>query len=141
MDRKRNFSHKRVAILKALQATAAHPSADWIYAQLKPQYPGLSLGTVYRNLHTLCEAGQAISLGPINGHERFDGRLAPHAHLVCSRCGAVADMSGGLPDQASLAALSHQNGCQVQSAHVVFHGLCPQCLEGETTQGKKDPST
>lgn len=128
MERKSHFSRKRAAILEVLQGTTAHPSADWIYAQLKPRYPGLSLGTVYRNLRAFCQSGQAISLGVINGQERFDGRLAPHAHLVCSRCGAVADVCGGLPDGARLEALSRQNRCRIQGASVVFHGLCPRCL-------------
>ena len=46
----RNFSRKRMAILNTLQETTLHPTADWVYARLKPRYPDLSLGTVYRNL-------------------------------------------------------------------------------------------
>ena len=45
-----NFSRKREAILNALRNTDAHPTAEWVYRQLKPEYPDLSLGTVYRNL-------------------------------------------------------------------------------------------
>ena len=41
---------KREAILACLRDTTAHPSAEWVYEQLKPQIPDLSLGTVYRNL-------------------------------------------------------------------------------------------
>ena len=41
---------KRDAILNCLRQTDVHPSAEWVHAQLKPEYPDLSLGTVYRNL-------------------------------------------------------------------------------------------
>ena len=43
-------SRKRDAILACVRSTTAHPTADWVYARLKPEIPDLSLGTVYRNL-------------------------------------------------------------------------------------------
>lgn len=44
----RKNSKKRQVILEALAATTAHPTAQELYQQLKPDYPDLSLGTVYR---------------------------------------------------------------------------------------------
>ena len=93
MEKRENFSRKRMAILEALQGTTVHPTADWVFSQLKPKYPDLSLGTVYRNLKKFCETGKAASVGVINGQEHFDGNTAPHAHLVCSHCGAVVTCS------------------------------------------------
>ena len=61
-----------MAILSALQETTVHPTADWVYSQLKPKYPDLSLGTVYRNLKKFCETGKAASVGVIGGQEHFD---------------------------------------------------------------------
>ena len=89
MEKRENFSRKRTAILNALQETDVHPTADWVYAQLKPRYPNLSLGTVYRNLKKFCENGKAVSVGVINGQEHFDGNVKPHAHLCAgnaARC-------------------------------------------------------
>ena len=51
------FSKKRAAIYDCLCGTKTHPSADWIYQQLLPEFPDLSLATVYRNLAQLKEAG------------------------------------------------------------------------------------
>ena len=85
--RRQNFSRKRAAILAALRETRCHPTAEWVYRTLKPQYPDLSLATVYRNLNHLRETGQVVSLGSIGGYERFDGELRPHAHLICQGCG------------------------------------------------------
>ena len=45
----RKHSKKRDAIYECLRNTTTHPSAEWVYAQLKPTIPDLSLGTVYRN--------------------------------------------------------------------------------------------
>lgn len=134
MAQKEHFSRKRAAILAALQGSNTHPTAEQLYNQLKPTLPDLSLGTVYRNLNRFCESGQALNLGVIHGHERFDGETAPHAHLVCSQCGTVVDIFQELFPEDTLRALSQQAGCYLESASITFHGLCPACArQGKTS--------
>ena len=41
----RRHSRKRDAILHCIKESREHPSAEWIYTQLKPEHPDLSLGT------------------------------------------------------------------------------------------------
>ncbi|MFR8974792.1 MAG: transcriptional repressor, partial [Eubacteriales bacterium] len=43
-----NFSKQRESILNYLRNTKEHPTAERIYADLKPSLPNLSLATVYR---------------------------------------------------------------------------------------------
>ncbi|WP_322170618.1 Fur family transcriptional regulator [Acutalibacter caecimuris] len=133
--KRENFSRKRAAILAALRGTTQHPTAEGVFNSLKPQYPDLSLATVYRNLNRLCETGQAASLGVIGGYERFDGELTPHAHLVCAGCGRVVDVFRGLPGQAQLDAVSGETGCRVQGVSVLYTGLCPDCIPKEEQDG------
>ena len=92
MERSIRYSKKREAILAAIQGTSCHPSAEWIYQQLKPSHPDLSLGTVYRNLIFFQERGDIRSVGVIQGQERFDAVVTPHSHFVCEYCGAVIDL-------------------------------------------------
>lgn len=120
-----------MAILNALQETDVHPTADWVYARLKPRYPNLSLGTVYRNLKKFCENGRAVSVGVINGQEHFDGRVDPHAHFVCKQCGAVLDVPEEFFQEEDFVRLSAKYRLQVENARVLFEGLCPQCQESE----------
>ena len=127
MEKRENFSRKRIAILTTLQETTVHPTADWVYAKLKPRYPNLSLGTVYRNLKKFCETGKAVSVGVINGQEHFDGRLEPHAHFVCKRCGAVLDIPEEFFRKHELEALSARFHLKLEDASVLFQGVCPQC--------------
>ena len=89
MEKRQNYSRKREAILSAICSTDIHPTADWIYQKLKPIYPDLSLGTVYRNIARFKEDGLIISVGVVEGQERLDGTTAPHAHFICSKCGCV----------------------------------------------------
>jgi len=127
MQKRENFSRKRTAILNTLRKTRSHPTADWIYGQLTPDHPSLSLGTVYRNLKMFCETGKAVSVGVINGQEHFDGNVHPHAHFVCDKCGAVLDVEKDFFGPEELQKLSGSTGCDMRSASVLFHGLCGDC--------------
>ncbi|NLG92671.1 MAG: transcriptional repressor, partial [Clostridiales bacterium] len=67
MERKQNYSRKREAILKAIRSTTTHPTAEWVYQKVKPEYPDLSLGTVYRNIAQFKKDGPIICVGIVNG--------------------------------------------------------------------------
>ena len=120
---------KRDAILTCLRQTVVHPSADWVFAQLKPEIPDLSLGTVYRNLALFKEQGLIMSLGTVNGVERFDGNTKPHVHFVCTGCSDVSD----LPVVKIPAELNRQvvtaTGGRIETCQLTFTGECKNCLE------------
>lgn len=123
----RRFSKKRQAIYNCLCATSSHPTADWIYHQLQPDFPDLSLGTVYRNLSQLKKAGLIQSVGIINGQERFDGIVASHPHLICKTCGIVQDLGGiCLPDN-MLSSAEASSGFDITQVQLRLWGQCPDC--------------
>ena len=127
MEPRAKHFRKRDAILACLKGTTVHPSADWVYAQLKPEIPDLSLGTVYRNLTYFKEQGDIISLGTVKGVERFDGNTAPHVHFICIGCGAVIDLPElAVPQELSQAAAMNVGG-QVDTCNLSFTGLCAEC--------------
>ncbi|MBP3304356.1 MAG: transcriptional repressor [Oscillospiraceae bacterium] len=132
MERTAKHFRKRDAILTCVRHTTVHPSADWVYARLKPEYPDLSLGTVYRNLSLFKEQGLIASLGTVGGVERFDGNTDPHVHFICARCGAVLDLEGmAVPQELQSQAASIAGG-QVNSCRLSFSGTCGQCKKEET---------
>lgn len=115
-------SRKRDAILACLQGTKSHPSAEWVYAQLKPVIPDLSLGTVYRNLAEFRRSGQIISVATVDGTERFDADTHPHTHFICRTCGAVIDLG-------EVAISAPETDCgRVEEISVVYHGTCKACM-------------
>ena len=121
------FSKKRQAIYDCLCETNSHPTADWIYHQLHPTYPDLSLGTVYRNLSQLKDAGMIQSVGVVQGQERFDADVSPHPHLVCTDCGSVDDLHKlELPSSLTEAA-EKQSGFLITGISLRLQGLCPGC--------------
>lgn len=128
MERTVRYSKKREAILTAIRGTDCHPSAEWVYRQLKPCHPDLSLGTVYRNLAFFQARGQIQSVGVVQGQERFDGIVTPHSHFICNCCGTVLDLPDVCPDSALEQSVSTQYGFAVQRCELTYYGLCPGCL-------------
>ncbi len=125
MEKARKHSRKRAAILECIRQTKCHPTAEWVYQQLKLQIPDLSLGTVYRNIAMFKEEGTIQSIGVVRGLERYDYNVAPHTHFVCTSCGQVLDLEGvTLPeDVLAQAALNGEiTGYQLQ-----FTGICHNC--------------
>ena len=120
---------KRTAILNCLRQTDAHPSADWVYAQLKPQFPDISLGTVYRNLSLFKQQGLISSLGTVNGIERFDANTAPHVHFICQTCGAVIDLPGMEVPQQLCRNAAEEAGGKIQTCQLTFTGTCSACCQ------------
>lgn len=127
LEKRENFSRKRTAILKVLQETDTHPTADWVHNELKEKYPNLSLGTVYRNLKKFCENGKAMSVGVINGQEHFDANTNPHAHFVCETCGNVIDIMENFFEEEKLNGLNGIHNHTFESAEVLFRGTCENC--------------
>lgn len=130
------YSPKREAILRALRSTTCHPTAEWVWQRVRPEYPELSLGTVYRNLTAFRQEGIIISVANVAGQEHFDGDTSPHAHLVCEHCGRVLDMP--MPVQTGILA---PQGSLIRCSEVLFRGLCPACNETESRQASEIEKT
>ena len=129
MERTAKHFRKRDAILSCLRQTTEHPSADWVYAKLKPEIPDLALGTVYRNLALFKDQGLITSLGTVGGVERFDGNTTPHVHFICTSCHRVLDLAQiQVPEELNTAA-SRASGGQVESCQLTFRGRCASCKE------------
>ena len=122
---------KRDAILDYLRQSKAHPSAEMIYTDLKPQISDLAMGTVYRNLTLFKQQGLVSSVATVSGVERFDGNTEPHVHFICAGCDAVIDL-----DEMQIPESLHQTaarccGGQVDVCQLSFTGHCRECMENE----------
>ena len=121
-------SKKRDAMLELMRSTKSHPSADWIYQNMRELYPDVSLGTVYRNLNQLREEGLVKSVGVVNGQERFDAFTGPHSHFVCNQCSAVTDLPNCVSEEV-ISPLAEEYGFVEQSCELHVYGLCSECAK------------
>ncbi|MFN4258296.1 MAG: Fur family transcriptional regulator [Gemmataceae bacterium] len=128
-ERGLSLTPQRLAIYRVLASDETHLSAEDIFQRIKPQMPSLALGTVYRTLELLENHG-LIRRVPTHGNQaRFDADLSDHAHLVCMRCGRVADLhTVALPVLAVPESSLH--GFRVLARRVQLLGLCGECQDG-----------
>ena len=126
----RRRSKKRDAILELIRSSKIHPGAWWVYERLKPQIPGLSLGTVYRNIKILLAEGALASVGVINNEERFDGIPGRHSHAICTNCGKIADLDETISSDLTEALLKKIPDFSIDIRNSVFYGLCNGCKTG-----------
>lgn len=123
------YSKQREALLRLLKSTRSHPSADWLYAELKKEFPNISLGTVYRNLALLADNGKILKLAAGSGKEHFDGFTDEHSHFVCKKCDLICDIA--LPEAKKLdAEVERSLGAKVDDRSLVFYGICSSCQKG-----------
>ena len=85
------YSKQRELVMQTVQNLCDHPTAEEIYDAAVKECPGLSLGTVYRNLNSLVEAGRVRRVSIPGQADRFDHTRAWHSHLYCTVCGGVTD--------------------------------------------------
>lgn len=132
------MTRQRAEILAELRKAKTHPTAEEIHAKVRRALPRISLGTVYRNLELLAQAGEILRLeGGAHGR-RFDGDLSPHLHVRCVRCGRVADVCGPAPAPA-LEGLSAA-GFAILGARIELDGLCERCAAAAPAGAGPNPA-
>lgn len=124
------YSKQRELILNTVKQNRVHPTADFIYNKLKEENPGLSLGTVYRNLNLLAEEGFLQKIKIADGPDRFDGEISEHPHMTCSSCGEVIDLPMDCcEDMKELdRKIEKKTGHRINSCRTAFTGVCSGCL-------------
>jgi len=123
---KLRMTRQRRVILEELKAVSSHPCAAEVYEKVRRRLPRISLGTVYRNLELLSDAGMIQRLDIESGRRRYDGRTGSHYHLRCMRCGRVEDVP--LEPVADIeSAVGQLSGYEISGHHLEFFGLCPDC--------------
>jgi len=117
---------QRNRILEVLQATDTHPTAAWVYDEVRKHLPSISLGTVYRNLNVLVSQGaiQKISCG--DAEDRFDAMTAPHIHYYCQNCGRVSDIENKAAFR-KLSKLVDDIDENIETYSLICYGFCERC--------------
>lgn len=125
-EKKLKLTPQRLAVYKYLMSTHDHPSAEIIYKALQPEYPTMSLATVYKALKTLVEVNLVQEINVGEGNFRYDDNSTEHAHIQCINCGKVTDL-----ENISFSALNktaeENSEYKILSNKIFFYGLCKDC--------------
>ncbi|MGD9619376.1 MAG: Fur family transcriptional regulator [Mycolicibacterium sp.] len=129
----------RVAVLDAVKC---HPHADTdaIFGAVRGVLPDVSRQAVYDVLAALTAAGLVRKIQPSGSSARYESRVGDnHHHLVCRRCGSIADVDcavGVTPCLTPAESADALNGFAVDEAEVLYWGLCPDCSQKETARSR-----
>ena len=118
----------RVAVLEAL-TDRPHANAETIFRTLLPTLPGTSIQNVHNVLGDLTAAGLLRRIEPAGSAALYERRIGDnHHHVVCTGCGAVADVDC-VVGHAPCLHPSDAGGFAIDTAEVTFWGLCLSCQE------------
>jgi Fur family transcriptional regulator, stress-responsive regulator len=122
----------RIAVL---QAVYRHPHADTgsIIEHVRDDLPDVSHQAVYDVLAALTDARLLRRIQPQGSVARYEARVGDnHHHAVCRSCGAVADVDCAVGATPCMTA-SDDHGYVIETAEVIYWGLCPTCLASSRT--------
>ena len=120
------MTQQRKVILDELYSTDCHPTAAQVYKTVRERIPRISLGTVYRNLDVLSNAGLIQKLESASSEKRFDGTTENHYHVRCVSCGRVEDVSGSQSSELE-STVQKKTDYEIIGYRLEYIGLCPEC--------------
>ncbi|MGM0652499.1 MAG: Fur family transcriptional regulator [Bacillota bacterium] len=123
-------SRQREYLYKLLQSTDKHPTASWLYDQLKPDFANLSMGTVYRNINILIDQNLIQKIEAGSSFDRYDANTEQHYHFFCQKCEAVSDIPLEIFENLNKE-VSETTGYQVENHRLDFYGICLECIYKE----------
>jgi Fur family peroxide stress response transcriptional regulator len=130
----KRITPQRTAICRLLADADTHPTANQIFKQLKPEFPSLSLATVYNTLDTLVSLGLVNILGTAGDEAvHYDADINPHVNLACVNCHRVFDLPSQYINQLD-AEVEKNSKFKLLGARVMFYGICPECQALEINQ-------
>ena len=123
------YSKQRELVMQTVQNLCDHPTAEEIYDAAARECPGLSLGTVYRNLNTLADNNMIGRVGMISGAECFDWDPNSHEHFYCRKCHKIINLD--LPEGELNALIKNVPGLRIEGHCLTVTGVCAECASKE----------
>lgn len=130
------ITRPRLAIVEFVAGRPDHPSARQIHGRLSEREPHISIATVYNTLSTLVELGLVKEVEFESADNRYDTNLAPHINLVCTLCGAIADLDHEPP--LSAREIHERIGFEIKEMRMEYRGVCAACRARSDRGGNED---
>lgn len=119
---------QRQAILSFLIKSDTHPTADEIYQSLSPDFPNISVATIYNNLKVFKNTGIVKELSYGDASSRFDFDTQNHYYVICESCGKIVDFHYPLLHEVEKLA-QHVTDFEVSHHRMEIYGICQECKE------------
>jgi Fe2+ or Zn2+ uptake regulation protein len=117
----------RKLILDIITSSIAHMTAEEIFMKAKQLQPSIAVGTVYRNLGLMTEAGEIKRISIPNTPDRYDKTLIPHEHLICQNCRELSDITVSELKEY----IEKQTGIKILGYELNLRYICDKCKKEE----------
>ncbi|MCA9395214.1 MAG: transcriptional repressor [Candidatus Omnitrophica bacterium] len=135
------MTQPRREIMKVLESTEGHLTAEDIYLQVHEIYPNIGLTTVYRNLEFLNEHGIVAKICFQHGKAKYElaeqySPVGHHHHLVCDECTKIINYNDFMQEEVEFLetverGLSRRYKFRITHHEIQFNGLCQDCQDKE----------
>ncbi|MFW2512635.1 Fur family transcriptional regulator [Demequina sp. SO4-13] len=126
-------TNTRVAVIDTLQ-DMPHSGVDALVPRVELRVPTTSRQAVYNALGDLTTAGLVRRIEPAGHPGLYELRVGDnHHHIVCQRCGAVADVDC-VTGRAPCLSPSETHGFDLTEAEVTFWGVCADCTNASAAR-------
>ena len=117
------YSKQREIVLKTIQSTDTHPTANQVFVEVRREISNISLGTVYRNLNQLVK-NNFLKQYSLDRIIHYDGNLQDHNHFYCERCKIMIDIPELIVD---LNCLTPEPDFKITGMEILLSGICNKC--------------
>ena len=115
---------QRVAIVEELY-NHGHMNIDDLYKKLLEKFPSISLATIYKNVNAMIEKVFLSEVKIPNSKSVYELVKEEHAHLACSKCGHIEDITLNTEDLVAMT--KSMSGFEISKTNIVFDGVCSKC--------------
>lgn len=123
------LTRQRRAVLEVMAGAESRLSPAEVHEQARRLCPDLGLATVYRTLEILGRLGVIRRVHMTDNCEGFaPSTLSEGHHVVCIKCGRVAEFAGCNVSELIPAAVQ-QTGFHVEEHFLELMGTCGECHE------------
>ncbi|WP_029088519.1 Fur family transcriptional regulator [Brevibacterium album] len=130
--RARRRTAQKKAVSEALEAADGFVSAQELHRRLSDDGQTAGLATVYRQLNTLAQDGEAHVVTTPAGQlfRACEAGAHHHHHLICESCGRAVEISP--PHEDWLPRVAEDNGFSISHHQMEVFGLCADCRAKST---------
>ncbi len=120
----------RLAIIAYLINAEDHPDINDLFEEVKNDYPGIGIATVYRTVELLRRLNILSIIDFSDDRQRYEINLSHnhHHHLVCMSCKRIVEFGNcnfkQLVDDIELA-----TRFKIDSHTTIAYGRCPHCAQ------------
>lgn len=120
------ITKQRRAILQILSESEQHLTADQVFEKVRHIFHNISKGTVYRNLNLMADEGEIRRVKIAEQPIRFDVNTMSHQHIVCVKCGSIADIEDVVPEELRRLAGPETD---INDHELIIYAVCKKCLD------------